>query len=215
MSVDLSTRRSEAEAELQAVRLARGKALLDGRQFAHQTRIDVLTQFLEALNSAEGVAAEREREAAEVRRLQRLADLRCELAGLEEQRLEAFELAEMACRNLVDNINRIIAVNARMMRVAHAINEAPIPTPLMQEVVVERIAGRMAGVLCTIKGYTHKFSHFVWPTSKNLYPAGTSWAEKERRLLAHHLEPLIAGATPKPTEQRLMIEHKPEKAMNA
>jgi hypothetical protein len=215
MTPDLSTRRAEAEAELEALRVARGKALLDGRHFDHQTRIDVLTQFLEALNSAEGVAAEREREAAEIKRLQHLADLRCELAGLEEQRLEAFELAEMACRNLVDNINRIVAVNARMMRVAHAINEAPIPSPLMQEVLVERIAGRLAGVLCTIKGYTHKFSHFVWPSTKNLYPAKDGWAEKERRLLVAHLEPLIAGAKPQPKEQPLMIEHQPQEGFHA
>jgi hypothetical protein len=214
MSADLSARRAEAEAELQALRVARGKALLDGREFAHQTRITVLEQFIEASTAAEGVSAERQREADEIRRLQRVADLRSELAGLRDERLERFELLEMNVRNAVDNINAILSINARMAKVAHLISDAPIPTPLHQVDLVERIAGRLSGMLSTIKGYHQRFGHFTW-FSTGLYSSKDSWAEKERRLLDAHLEPLISGATPKPKEEPLMISHQPEKALTA
>jgi hypothetical protein len=204
--MDFATKRAEAEAELENLRVLRGQCILDGEQFEAQQRINQLTHFLEGLSAAEGVSAERQRAAAEARRLQHLAELRSELAGLWAEYQLVTDLTEMAARNYKDGIDKILLLNARMLTVAHAISDGPSPAPLFKEALVERLAGRLSGLLSTIKGYHHRFGNFVW-FSVGLYPANQSWTEKEKRLLAPHLEPLIAGATPKAKEAPLMITH--------
>ena len=104
--MDFAQHRAEAEEELAALRALRGQCLLDGKTFEHQKRINQLVHGLEALTEAEGVAGERERDAAEQRRLQRLAELRGQLDAEWQDQIKDAELAEMATRSALSSATR-------------------------------------------------------------------------------------------------------------
>lgn len=203
---NLGQRRAEAEAEVQHLKAKRGALMLDGRDAGTETaRINRLEIELDALTEAEGALAERQRAEAEAKRLARLGELRSELAGLEEQRLEAIEMAELSARNLVDAINKALAANKVMAKLAHQISGTAAPMPMHQPDFVSRLSGRISGLLASIKGHGFRFGGFTW-FSQGLYPASQNWAEREVACLKAHIEPLIAGAKPRPKEQLLQIE---------
>lgn len=200
--------RADIEAEIALLKNERGQGKLDGRDVAGITaKIAALQDEAEALSEADGALAMRERDAAEQRRLGRLAELRSELAGLEEERLGAIERANAAALNLRDALNAWLAISKKEVAVAHAISGEAAPGGLMHPDIERRIVGRLSGVLCGIKGCEHRLRGFVWEM-QSLYPATQSWRDAEEKLLAGDLTPLIADAKPKAQEAPKLIERK-------
>jgi len=209
--MDISARRSELETELAALERARGEALLDGGKHTKPNgEISRVRAELEALTQAEGIQSDRQRDEAERQRLARLAQLRSELAALEQERLGAVERAEMSCRNLIDATNAMMDIAEREAAVCHRINDdGPVPTPLSRHSIVSRISARMASVFAKLKGAPHRFGSMNWhyTGAPNHHH---SWVEAEAHALKNHLDPLIAGAMPAPRDKLLQIEHQKE-----
>jgi hypothetical protein len=202
----LAQRRSEIETEIEGLKRERGEGKLDGRPVDGESAAILRLQIeLDSLTEAEGVQADRQRDAAEAARLARVAELRSELAGLWERRLEVISMKEMCCRNAADLGNEELAINKQMLKLAHLISGGPAPTPMAPSETEMRASCRMAGVFSQLKGQSYqKFGQFAW-LSIGLYRPTDEWVEKEKRLLGPHLEPLIAGAVPKVKERVLMI----------
>jgi hypothetical protein len=206
MTSGIAARRTEIEAEIVALKARRGEGRLDGLPVDGESAAILRLQIeLDSLTEAEGVAADRDRDAAERNRLHRLAELRSELAGLEHQRLEAIQITEMAVRNAADGLNRLFEVSKAMARVAHQIDPRPTPAGLMATDVETRMAARVCGVLAKVRGVSRGRLGHLELLATGLYPHTDDWVEKERKGLAAHLEPLIAGAVPKVKPRTLMI----------
>jgi len=212
MSRDLAQVRTEAETELEELRRERAIATLDGTTFSRQDRIRALENRLAALDGAEGVQADRDRDAAETRRLARLAELRSELAAQTGEYFEAVDQAEMAARNLVDALGKALDASARMGKTAHAITDTAIPMGIAVTEVARRLAGRLGGLMSSIRPRSNavtsqRFAHIVWGMT-GLYQPADVWLDKEHRAIDAQIAPIIAGALPRPKERLLQIPHR-------
>jgi hypothetical protein len=191
--MNLQERRTEVETRIAELARARGAAKLDNVAFSQQAELDALREELDSLTAAEGLAADRARDAEEVRRLARLQALKSELAQLEQVRLDAIEQAHASALNLVDAFNNAVLVSERMAKVMYLISGGNTPMPLLKSEVENRLSNRLGGTLSKLKGVGKgRFGYLAW-LGTGLFKHDDDWRDKEERVLRHHLEPLLGG----------------------
>ena len=189
MTETIETRRSEAEAKLGKLRSQRGVATLDGKKF-DASEIDALEHEVDALGEAAGEQTRREREEAQQEFTQRRAEMRKELAKLEDVRLRAVQDANLSCRKLAESIGQIIDTTRQEAEVAHAITGGAAPIPLQQPDIISRIVGRLSAVMSSIPGHRNRLGNIVW-RGASLYSHADDWRQCEATLLEPHLKQLL------------------------
>lgn len=210
---DIQQRRADLQNKLDALKQEAGRAALDGERFNKTGEITRIERALESLDTAEGIASDRNRETNEAARLAKAAEIRTEMAGKLEAYLEAVESAEHAARDYLANLKEALRLNREMARDAGRLNDhkkAPLPSALQPVEIVRRLSGRLAAILRLWEGRPHgrHFGFIEWqPVS--LFSAEDDWREKEAKLLRGQLANLLGDAQPK-RENQLLIENQKE-----
>lgn len=176
--------RTIIEDRIETLKRERGAAKLDGRKF-DDSAIGTLETELKALDDADGERARRDRAAAQAEVEEQRAKLRGRVAELEAERLAAVGDAERAARELAGAIGRVIEISMDEASTLHAATGA-VPMPLHRTDVENRLSGRLAAVMQTVKGNRCRVGHIDWIAGH--YKAETDWKEAEQAVLANHLQ---------------------------
>jgi hypothetical protein len=184
----LEGRRAGLEAKLERLRLAPEAADLvrkaDEALAHYRDQIAALEGEMAKIDEELGVREMDRRAVAAKEREDKWHAQRQALIAEEEVRLKAVADAEAAARALVDALNRTFASNARLAKIAHDLSTThKVPTALNANDLVMRMAGRLAGVMKTIRGHPHRLGQLEWPGG-SLYPPDRCWRDDEERRIA-------------------------------
>ncbi len=162
MTVDVKAL-EEARAEVEALRREQGVALLDGRAFDHAT-LAAAEQRIAAIKAALAEIALRDERDAEAKRARRRRRAAQRLVDLEERRLTAIGAAETGLRGFVQGVNDALETSAGMRDALASIGQ-PVPLPLAESALADRLAQRAAAVLAGIVGHPARLSRLTWAPS--------------------------------------------------
>jgi hypothetical protein len=198
-ATNLETRRAEITTKLESLRVSPQVAELvtraDQAVRSFKAEAAALEYQIADLDREVGAKARHQRTEAQRNRQDEWLQRRKALLEESEVRLTAIADAQAATRALVDAINRTLASNARMAKLAQQLSvNGKLPMALSATELVSRISGRIGSVLGTIKDHRHRFGSLQWPGgSSGLYPAnGPEWREAEESLVARQLlQPLL------------------------
>ena len=195
----LEARKATLSARLENMRLAPDVAELvtraDSAVQAFKDEVRDLEDQITNLDREIGARERSRRADAERHRQDRWTAQRQELLAEVDVFLDAVETAENSTRDLVRALDAIIASNGRLGGLARELSiDRKAPTAANPFELVGRMAGRIAGVMSTVKSHRNRLGPLEWPGGLcGLYPAnGPSWREsEEKRLAAALLQPLL------------------------
>lgn len=188
---DITWRKVQTEARLDALRAQRGIAMLDGTEFDSAT-VTELEQELDALTSAEGEAARRERVLLAQAEEQRQDNLRQLLAMVNDQRMEGIERAEKAAHELTDALKDVMARSADTVKIVRALDCGPALRLDAYE-VESRLSQRLTAALKPVTGLRRRFGHIMFPEAQTRY-AGT-WVAGESAETEHDISRALKGSS--------------------
>lgn len=198
MTDTLETRRAEIEDKLAALRMTPDPEVAelirkaDAAVNAFKSQTATLDAQLAEIDGQLSIRERDRRAAAERERQERWEAQRKQLIEQEDARLQAIADAEAATRTLVDAINRTLATNARMAKIAQELStNGKVPMSLNANDLVSRIGGRIAGLMATVKGHRNRLGAIEWQGG-SLYPPDRNWRQDEEKFMAAQLlQPLL------------------------
>ena len=151
-----------------------------------------LESQLDVIDAQVGVREMDRRAAAARERQARLKALRRQLVDEEQARLQAVADAEAATRALVDALDRTLARNARMAKIAQELSaNGKVPGALNPYDLASRMAGRIASLMATVEGHRGRLGGIEW-VGGSLYPPDRDWrADEEKAMAAQLMQPLL------------------------
>lgn len=173
--IDVAERRQEIEADLDALRQARGVAMLDGKEFDVRPLNDLQGQ-LDALNEAEGEQARREREKIAIAEAKRIEGLKQTLREVNEQRLEAVDRAEKAARELAAAICDVLDRSKDATGIMRGLG---VNTLHLDRYETEmRLSLRLRSALVPVTGLGNRFGQINLPAARTPYDEPWKAAEQ-------------------------------------
>lgn len=170
-------RRAELEAELDSLRRARGKALVEGEPF-DATSMRVVEDALQGLEDASAEMRRRDAAAAAAADAERKANARALIAEKNSIRHAALGLAETAARQMVVEMQRYIDATAEISKLAVAAGGTP-PLGLARTDTETRLSRYLAALL--VRPPLWQFGVLEW---NSLPPAPADWNEAEGAISA-------------------------------
>ena len=187
---DPETRRAEIADKLKTLRAktsAPVAALVrqaDAAVAAYRSEADALEGQLLELDAELGVREmDRRAVAAQEREASWLAQRQALLAE-EETRLQAIADAEAAARGLLDAVNRTLASQARMAKIAQGLSTSrKVPSALSLTDLASRMGGRIAGLMVLVKGHRNRLGGIEW-IGGALFSPDRNWRDDEEKTMA-------------------------------
>lgn len=176
---DINARRTALQNEIDALRRARGAALVDGHKFDGKALLAAETE-LEALEDMAGEIARRATADADRQQAEARAGLADRFDHVAEQWLTKTEEAEMHARAMVAALKEADAAGAELLPLTRELTgETPVALMLTEQQV--RRSRSLSGLLHSHSG-TYHYGDIRLPPA--IVPIQTPWTEAERKTVA-------------------------------
>lgn len=164
----------------------------------HQERMAALRDKRAEIDEAVLAQTRETAMAAEGQRGKHLVELIRGIADEEKTRLAAVERFEARLRAAVDDLNQAFAAAERLHGKAKAIADATNTRLTMLHLgavdFAQRMGGRMAGVMATVKGHKFRLGAVIWEGG-SMYPSSkTDWRSAEERHFADDIANIVETA---------------------
>lgn len=168
-------RRADLMQEREALRRARGAAMLDGKDF-DACRLTAIGDALVALDDAEIEEARRAAAEAATALEQSRAGVRAEITEHDSARLQALAKAETAAREMVTQLAEFVRLGSAIADSCDDLGTAP-PVVLSRSDIDTRLSRRLAAALGPIQSSAYSFGVIEW----NSIPfTAEGWVDAER-----------------------------------
>lgn len=182
---------SEIRLEYEALRIARGRAFLDGRPFNDSGRLDALADALQVAEDAEAEEWRRRQAADAAAERERIEQLHEQIHVADAERLVALRDAQKGFSYACNALAKVIELTAQI-RVAGVQLRGPSSLALEHSQAERRISRWLAAGLTEI-GRIQEFGDITWHGTP---PLCADWAAAEREAAGPAVALLLDAATP-------------------